>query len=124
MTSFTTPRLTIILAVIMGSLAVTCSALAATRPDDRAGVRGTGGQAAPAQVVVGGPGLSARPDNRAGILGVGSDASDTAFSVATSTGFNWTDAGVGAAAAAGVLVLLGSAALLAMPKRQHRRATA
>jgi hypothetical protein len=116
MTSFTTPRFTIFLAAIAAALAVTCSAVAAPRPDDRAGVRGASGTTAPAQVVAGDPGLSARPDNRAGVLGIGTDASVTA---GTSDGFDWTAAGIGAGATGAFVVLVGAAAMLAMPRRQR-----
>jgi hypothetical protein len=87
----------------------------ATRPDDRSGVRGPGATVA-TQVESGEPGLAARPDNRAGVLGVGADASVPA---ATSDGFDWTAAGIGAGATGAFVLLVGVAAMLAMPRRQR-----
>jgi hypothetical protein len=119
-----TTRTLAILAVTLSSLVIAGSALGSTRPDDRAGVRGTGGTAASTQVVVGEPGLSARPDNRAGVLGVGTGAGESTLTVATVRGFDWADAGIGAGATAGVLLVIGAAAVLAIPRRQHGRAIA
>ena len=124
MNSTTTRRSTIAVATLTSALALAGSAFGATRPDDRAGVRGPGEAVAPAQVVADSPGMTARPDNRAGILGVDSGAPDEVVAVSTRNGFNWTDAGIGAAAGAGFLALLGVGGLLAMPKRQHGRAIA
>ena len=114
MTSGITTKLTVIAAAVAASLFFTFSAFAATRPDDRAGVHGPG-----AAVATDGrdPGLAPRPDNRAGVLGVGSDES-TAASV-TRSGFDWTAAGLGAGATGAVILLVGAAALLAMPRRQR-----
>ena len=120
MKSGTTPKLTVLAAAIAAASIFAVSALGATRPDDRSGVRGPGALAA-TQVESGDPGLAARPDNRAGVLGAGAD---TSVAVAASSGFDWAAAGIGAGATGGVIVLLGAAALLAMPKRQQRRAIA
>jgi hypothetical protein len=112
------------LAVFASALAValvlTVSAVGATRPDDRAGLRGPGSAAA-TQPAVGDPGSAARPDNRAGMLGTGSViATDSA---ATSSRFDWTDAGIGAGTTAAALMLIG-VALLVVPKRRQIGATA
>ena len=58
------------------------------------------------------------------MLGVGAAASVDGSTVAASSGFDWADAGIGAGATAVVLMLLGGAALVAIPKRQHGRAIA
>ena len=116
MTSGITTKLTVISAAVAASLVFTFSAFAATRPDDRAGVHGPGAAVA-AQVGGDDPGLAPRPDDRAGVLGVGSDES-TAASV-TRSGFDWTAAGLGAGATGAVMLLVGAAALLAMPRRQR-----
>ena len=122
MSRFTIRSLAVLTAVLASFLAITTSALGATRPDDRAGVRGPDNAAT--QVVAGDPGSSARPDNRAGALGAGTDAVEAAASAGSSNGFDWADAGIGAAATTAAAMLLGFVAFLAMPKRQHRRAAA
>jgi|GraSoiStandDraft_26_1057304.scaffolds.fasta_scaffold221190_2 hypothetical protein len=116
MTSGITTKLTVISAAVAASLVFTFSAFAATRPDDRAGVHGPGAAVA-AQVGGDDPGLAPRPDNRAGVLGIGSDESTSA--AATSSGFDWTAAGLGAGATGAVILLVGAAAMLAMPRRQR-----
>src|SRR3954465_11678826 len=95
MTSGITTKLTVISAAVAASLVFTFSAFAATRPDDRAGVHGPGAAVA-AQGGGDEPGLAPRPGNRAGVLGMGSDESTSA--AATSSGFDWTAAGLGGGA--------------------------
>jgi hypothetical protein len=121
MNSTPVPRLTVAAAALATSLVFTLSAFAATRPDDRAGVRGPGPSTA-TRVVDAQPGLSARPDNRAGVLGVGT--ADKAVSVGTSTGFDWAAAGIDAGATAGLLMLLGVVVLIAIRMRHDRSVTA
>jgi hypothetical protein len=117
-------RTLIVCATVSASaLALAVSAIGATRPDDRAGARGADPAVAATQVTGEDPGSSARPDNRAGILGIGSESVDASASAGTTAGFSWADAGIGAGATAGVLMLLSIAALVAIPKRQQRRAT-
>jgi hypothetical protein len=115
MTSGITIKLTVLATAVAASLVFTISAFAATRPDDRAGVRGPGAAVA-TQVESSGPGLAPRPDNRAGVLGIGSEESTSA---ATSSGFDWTAAGIGAGATGAFVVLAAAAAMLAMPRRQR-----
>jgi hypothetical protein len=114
MTSGIPTKLTVLAAAAATSLVFTFSAFAATRPDDRAGVHGPGAAVA---TYGGDPGLAPRPDNRAGVLGIGSDERTSA--AATSSGFDWTAAGIGAGATGAVLLLVGAAAMLAMPRRQR-----
>jgi MYXO-CTERM domain-containing protein len=120
-TSHIAGTLAVFAAAIAAALALTVAAMGATRPDDRAGVRGPGSAAA-AQAATEDPGSAARPDNRAGLLGVASlQATD---SVATSSGFDWTDAGIGAGTTAAALMLIGVGLLVAVPRRRQIRATA
>jgi hypothetical protein len=116
--------LTVSTTVVATALALAVTALGAARPDDRAGARGPDPALAATLVVAGNPGSSVRPDNRAGMLGAGSESVAEAASAGTSGGFDWADAGIGAGATAGGLMLLSLAALLAIPKRQQRRAVA
>jgi hypothetical protein len=62
-----------------------------------------------------------RPDDRPGVRGAG--AAETRQPVATvePVGFDWTDAGVGAGMALGLILLAGGAVIVA---RRHRRPTA
>jgi hypothetical protein len=116
MTSGFTIKLTVLATAVAASLVFTISAFAAIRPDDRAGVRGPGAAVA-TQVESNGPGLAPRPDNRAGVLGIGSEESTSA---ATSSGFDWTAAGIGAGATGAFVILVAAAAaMLAMPRRQR-----
>lgn len=99
------------------------------RPDDRAGVRGAGTTPSTPDV----PDVierailrytapsPARPDDRAGFRGVGTEIADSApIATTASAGFQWTDAGFGAAAAlALVLVLAGLAVARASHQRSH-----
>jgi hypothetical protein len=116
MTSGTIPKLMTLAAAVAASLVFTFSAFAATRPDDRVGVRGPGAALA-AKVESGDPGLAPRPDNRAGVLGIGVD--DSTSSAGTTGRFDWTAAGIGAGATGAFVVLVGAAAMLAMPRRQR-----
>ena len=60
-----------------------------------------------------------RPNDRAGLRGAGTALADTApVPTAASTGFHWTDAGLGAAATL-VLVLAGLAVARASHQRSH-----
>jgi hypothetical protein len=110
------------------------AAQAATRPDDRAGPLGVGTAlvvraddraglrgAAPGQSDVISRYLishsAVRPDDRAGPLGVGSDSAvgivTPAHSVILdSTGFQWSDAGIGAGTALGLILLALGATVL------------
>src|SRR5262249_16709832 len=112
-----TPKPTVFPAALATSLVFTFSAFAATRPDDRAGVRGPGVTVA-TQVETGDPGLAPRPDNRAGTLGVGADDS-TSPAGPTSDGFDWTAAAIGAGATGAFVLLVAGAAMLAVPRRQR-----
>ena len=81
------------------------------RPDDRTGVRGPGAQL----LVLAG---SVRPDDRAGVRGPG--AAPTVFLPQTDSGFDWTDAGIGALGAFGLaLVLFGGLQVAARNRRSH-----
>lgn len=98
------------------SLVFAASAHAATRPDDRSGVRGV--PAVPART-------SVRPDDRAGFRGV-QEPHSSALGVRTSGsgtdgGFDWTAAGAGAGAATAVVLLLLGALTL---RRSNRHAQA
>ena len=114
MKSGTPTKLTVLAAAVVASLVFTFSAFAATRPDDRAGVRGVGAAVA---TYGGDPGVGARPDNRAGMLGIGSTESSSTS--ATSSGFDWAAAGIGAGATGAFVVLVAGAAMLALPRRQR-----
>ena len=84
----------------------------AVRPDDRA-VRVS--PATPVEPVV------VLPDDRAGVRGPGAAPDPTPATILVSpNGFDWTDAGIGAGMALG-LILLGSGMLLVA--RRHRRPT-
>jgi hypothetical protein len=81
------------------------------RPDDRAGVRGPG---APSLVLA----ASVRPDDRAGVRGPG--AAPTVLLTQPGTGFDWTDAGIGALGAFGLaLVLFGGLQVASRTRRSH-----
>jgi hypothetical protein len=89
-------------AMSAASLAAAVPATAlATRPDDRAGVRGP---ATSAQRAV-------RPDDRAGLRGPVSTSRMTHAVVATSRTFDWSDAATGAAVTFGAISVLGLAIL-------------
>ena len=96
--------------------------LQATHPDDRAGALGVGSTtvATPPdaldryladraeQTVASSTAnaAAARPDNRAGVLGVSAAETVAGSTTSSGSGFDWRDAGIGAAAAA-ILLLLG-----------------
>lgn len=82
------------------------------RPDDRPDARGPGAAVQAS---------STRPDDRAGLRGPGAAPADTpAPIVIRPGGFDWGDAGIGAAIATGALMLAGGLSLVA---RRHRRAS-
>jgi hypothetical protein len=122
------------LALVVAVLALAGSALAGARPDDRAGLHGIGATSSPTQVRpddragvrgVGSTGLvgSVRPDDRAGIRGTG--GTSYAAPVATSRAevasdrFDWSSAGVGAAGAFALTMLL-TGGVFSL-RRIHRR---
>lgn len=119
----------IIAATLTAALALSAvlvgSTQAADRPDNRAGVRGIGSQNADVsdvftRAVARAHALEAvRPDNRAGLRGAGTELADSApLATAASAGFQWADAGLGAAAAL-ALVLVGLAVARASHQRSH-----
>ena len=111
-------RLALFVALAATSLVTVTSAAAGTRPDDRP-VHGPGAVAAAAAIDV------ARPDDRA-THGPGAIAPITPIvAEAPSTGgFDWLDAGIGAAIALGLaLVGLGAAALV-LRQRENKRSAA
>ena len=111
-------RSIVLAAAVAVSLVASVSAFGATRPDDRAGIRFPGG--APQAVVVSGDaGLGPRPDNRAGTLGVGSTTSADTTVPTSSSGFDWTAAGIGAGVATALVVLLATGAAVAIPRRRR-----
>jgi hypothetical protein len=95
-------------------------AVQVVRPDDRAGLRGIGGTPVELTdvfdraVLRHGTSAALRPDDRGGLRGTGTSVAIAAPVAATvSAGFQWADAGFGAAAAlALVLILAGIAAVL------------
>jgi len=90
------------------------------RPDDRAVIRGPGGTTSDAAANLG----HRRPDDRAGLRGTGVVSVPIATPIvvdATRPGFDWGDAGVGAAAGAGLVLLLFGASLLVRHARTEPR---
>jgi hypothetical protein len=88
------------------------------RPDDRAGIRASGVPTADAAA------NRIRPDDRGGFRGTGVVSAPIAAPVVvhvTHSGFDWGDAGVGAAAAAGLVLLLFGASLLVRHARTEPR---
>jgi hypothetical protein len=77
-----------------------------TRPDDRAGSRGPGT-------------VSTRPDDRAGFRGPGTVRTPEVVAV-KGDGFDWKDAGIGAGAMIGIVLVLGSG--LALSRRRSELA--
>jgi hypothetical protein len=67
------------------------------RPDDRAGLRGPGARSQTATA-------PARPDDRAGVRGPG--AAPTVPTTPAASGFDWSDAGIGALGAFGLAMVL------------------
>ena len=85
---------------------------AAVRPDDRA-VRVS---------PVSAPETAVRPDDRPGLRGPGAAPQDSPLQIVIRPGgFDWTDAGIGAVFALGLVLLAGGAALVA---RRHRQTSA
>ena len=95
-----------------GPGAIVVVAPTALRPDDRPEARGPG-----ATVVV--TATPVRPDDRPAARGPGVVASPAPIVIAP-TGFDWTDAGIGFAAAFGIALLAGGFLLVA---RRHRRSS-
>jgi hypothetical protein len=104
-------------------------AVQAVRPDDRAGLRGVGTTPITAPVALTdvferavlrhNASTAPRPDDRAGFRGVGTALADPApVATTVSTGFQWTDAGFGAAAALALVLIL--AGLRAARTNHHR----
>jgi hypothetical protein len=98
-------------------------AQAGARPDDRAGARGPGSPSVttlPLQPV----GTAVRPDDRAGTRGVRSlvVAATLPNPVAAGSGFDWDDAGIGAAGMFG-LILIGSGLVFIGVRRRHQAST-
>lgn len=90
--------------------AVTAPAAQATRPDDRAGIRGPGVVAA----------ATVRPDDRPGLRGAGGQTAGAAALHADATGFDWREAAIGGAA---VLALaLGMGATVVSLRRRNPKA--
>jgi hypothetical protein len=90
------------------------------RPDDRAGIRGPGSANADAVSNNG----HLRPDDRAGFRGTGPVSAPTATPAVvhvTPSGFDWGDAGIGAAAGAGLILLVLGASLLVRHARTEPR---
>ena len=123
-------------AFVVGSLALAGSALAAARPDDRSGLRGVDAinvQPRSPQDVLDAVKRSA--PNQVGLAwqylrDTGQIATPTTpfrtdprstVTVSSQTGFDWSDAGSGAAVAVGLMMLLAGAALT--QRRSHRRAS-
>ena len=85
---------------------------ATVRPDDRA-VRVS---------PVSAPETAVRPDDRPGLRGPGAAPQDSPLQIVIRPGaFDWTDAGIGAVFALGLVLLAGGAALVA---RRHRQTSA
>ena len=122
---------------VVASLVLAAPAPAATRPDDRAGVRGVPAASATVSVRpddragLRGAGVtslsaSVRPDDRAGFRGVVREPNTIALGgrhspPVSESGFDWTAAGAGAGTATTVVLLLAWALTL---RRSHRRAEA
>ena len=108
------------------ALAAAGSAVAADRPDDRAGPIGVGGVAA-AQTGDLDRAVAVRPDDRA-VRGAGSAGAAAPAPVVVvapaSTGFDWTDAAIGAIGGIAAAVLAGALGLAAVRARQGGHATA
>jgi hypothetical protein len=105
-------------------------AVQVVRPDDRAGLRGVGNTPASTPiaptdvferaVLRHNASTAPRPDDRAGLRGAGTELADNAPIATAAAGFQWADAGFGAAAAfALVLVLAGLAVALVSHQRSH-----
>jgi hypothetical protein len=86
------------------------------RPDDRAGTRGPGVIDQPNTVST-----STRPDDRAGMRGPGAIEQPTVIVTQGSTGFDWTDAFVGALGGIGTALLLTGGLFLLLGQRTRTR---
>lgn len=93
----------VLIAVGLLAVVVPSATMAATRPDDRAGLR-----AAPDAGAI----VHARPDDRAGVRGSIASPPVLHTVTATSEAFAWNDAAAGAAVALGAISLVGVAVLL------------
>ncbi len=104
----------------------------AVRPDDRPGLRGPGAvidavslrpdDRAIRVTPVSAPETAVRPDDRPGLRGPGAAPQDSPLQIVIRPGgFDWTDAGIGAVFALGLVLLAGGAALVA---RRHRQTSA
>lgn len=121
-------RRTTLTGVAALALAVSGSAAAADRPDDRAGPLGVGGVAIER---TGGTAadVAARPDDRAaargpGAVGLIASAPATAAVVEASSGFDWADAAIGAAGGIAAVLLAGGLAVAGTRVRHRGHATA
>jgi hypothetical protein len=104
---------TLTLAALLSGLGTgTVTANGAVRPDDRAGIRGPSSTLRASGQV--------RPDDRGGTRGAGSTQGVTpaAPALATGSGFDWLDAGIGAG---GTLILAGLAGTAVTIRQQNRR---
>ena len=85
------------------------------RPDDRAGIRGPNAPAFTAATST-----AVRPDDRAAVRGIGTTAVASAApaltAAATESGFDWVDAGIGAASTL-ALILIGGGVFLIGTRR-------
>jgi len=92
----------------------------AIRPDDRAGIRGAN---APSFRTA--PAVSSRvlrPDDRAGARGIGATAvAATGLAAAAGSGFDWVDAGIGAAGTLALMLVGGSVFLIGTRRHGHAR---
>lgn len=105
-------RVAAALAAALATAALLAASAGATRPDDRAGLRG----AAPARSV------GVRPDDRPGTRGPGPVSRLLHPVTATRGAFDWADAATGAGVVLGALSLAGLAALAI--RRRGRAAAA
>ena len=89
------------------------------RPDDRAGPRGPG--AIDMQSATTTSSTPTRPDDRAGVRGPGAFEQPTVVVTQSSTGFDWSDAFVGALGGIGTAFLLTGALFLLLGQRTRTR---
>jgi len=101
-----------VLAAAVAAPAAQASALHATRPDDRAGIRGAGVVAVSRTM---------RPDDRAGIRGPGGPLAVPAAVHTDGTGFDWRDAAIGGAAALALALGMG-ATVISLRRRNAPKA--
>jgi hypothetical protein len=103
-------------------------AVQAVRPDDRAGLRGAGMTASTPvaltdvfqrAVLRHNASTAPRPDDRAGIRGIGTElTASPPIATTTAAGFQWLDAGLGAAATLALILLLAG---VAIARASHQR---